>query len=167
MNTIKNSGDFEDPMEFELRREGDRILFRANPADEFVPARVVRLRPLDSDQEQISIMRQEKKQELAYLHSLFEAPVQARPIIIDELQRRYFIPEIKRIIKLVVRLGNYYLDVDTNAGERHIIMHNPAKNVLWLQPDRCVLRDSQKNWFAIQNTAALDSQSQAWIKQAF
>ena len=153
--------------QFELKLEGDDLYFRADQASDYVPVRLIRLRPFDGSLTYLSIMHISKKRELFLIRTEADIPVQFRSLIERVLAQRYFTPAIEAINTLFVRLGNYYLDVQTDLGPKKIVVSSPQKNVQWLAPTQCLIQDTSGCYYRVDDLSKMDRKSQAYLQSAF
>jgi len=145
--------------QYKLRRNGDQILVYCSEQSEGLPARVVWARPLTSPGGATCILHATKKEELLLLETIDDLDDISRNIVQEELQRRYFLPRITRVIKTKATFGNRYWEVETDCGRRQFLMKSPETNATWLSDDRCILRDTLGNCYEIKSLKELDSAS--------
>ncbi len=84
---------------------------------------------------------------------------ESRDLLISELESRYLIPVILRIIDIRAHLGTLYWKVLTDAGSTRFALKDPSENVMWLTEDHIVLRDCLGNRYEIESLSGLDRQS--------
>lgn len=77
----------------------------------------------------------------------------------EELDRRYFAPEIKKITSVKEKFGYYYWDTETSAGKITFILNNPFSNIRTLEDGRVFIGDLDGNNFSIPDPQKLDPQS--------
>ena len=146
-----------------IRRFGDRILYRASAEAEEVPARIVWARPLTSEGQEISILLEEKKEELVFLSSVEELDEESRRIALEELAQNSIMPEIKRVESANANFGLRFWKVDTDRGTVQFLMHSPETSVLEPSPGRMILRDTMENVYDIPDVGTMDEASQVKI----
>ena len=144
-----------------LRRRGDQLVVYPPGRKEAVPARIVWARPLTGPGGVASILHASKKEEIAILQSFDHLDETSRGVLEEELQRRYFLPSIIRVIKTKAAFGNRYWDVETDCGPRQFLMKSPETNATWLTDDHCILRDTLGNCYEIESIEKLDPESRA------
>ena len=152
---------------FQLRLNAGEIEYRDCGSDSWIPARVVRLRPVSDRNAGVSIMHAHKRHELQLVLPEDLISRENQQIIDDELGSRYYVPRITQIHSMIIRLGNYYFSVSTDYGVRKLVLNTPARNVNWVSASRCIIRDTDGNFFEIPDTTLLDAQSQDFIRHAF
>ncbi len=144
---------------FKLFRKGDKVILRYTETGEEIPVRLAWVRPLTGFGKEVSILDAKKKKELAMLTEPNHPDPETRKIIEEELQYRYFLPKITRIIKTEAQVGNRYWDVETDRGQRQFILKSPSTNVLWVNTDRCIIKDTMGNCYEIESLKSLDPHS--------
>ena len=100
-----------------------------------------------------------KGEEIGMIERLADFDAQAQALIIEELDRRYFAPTIKKIHSLHEKFGYLYFDVTTSAGRSEFIMSNPSGSFRTLEDGRIFMYDIDGNCYCIQNPEALDKAS--------
>ncbi len=97
--------------------------------------------------------------EIGMIERLADFDEQAQVLILEELDRRYFAPAIKKIHSLHEKYGYLYFDVTTSAGRSEFIMSNPSNSFRTLEDGRIFMYDIDGNCFCVQDPAALDKAS--------
>lgn len=80
-------------------------------------------------------------------------------LIREELDRRYFIPEITRIFSMKEKYGYHYTEAQTSAGRVKFVMNNPSNNIRTLEDGRVLITDTDGNCFCLPDPSKLDKQS--------
>ncbi len=94
--------------------------------------------------------------------SLFDADTVA--LLNEELDRRYFIPEITKIYSMKEKYGYHYTEAQTSAGRVQFVMNNPSNNIRTLEDGRVLITDTDGNCFCLPDPARLDRQSYRLIE---
>ena len=144
---------------FRLRRAGDQVLYHPGDGQEPIPVRLSWARPLTDRGGQVVILRADKKKEVATLTEIEQLDVTSREVIEEELQRRYFMPKITKVVSTAATFGNRYWHVETDRGTRRFLMKCPETDAMWITDDRCVLKDVLGNCYEIASISDLDSVS--------
>ncbi|MCI8387733.1 MAG: DUF1854 domain-containing protein [Clostridiales bacterium] len=128
--------------------------------------RVVILRsfPVTNPNEFLSVREPDSKKQgrgkeigmIRYM-STFDEATQA--LFKEELDRRYFTPEIKKINSVKDKFGYLYWDVVTTAGNVTFVLNNPFSNIRILEDGRILINDIDGNVFEILEPQKLDSAS--------
>ena len=151
-----------DPHPGVLRREGDKVVYRADDGVE-TAVRILWARPLSKRGGPLSIMAAEKKREVAYLPGLDCLSGESRRIALEELAGGMIMARITAVRSVRPRFGNYYWDVETDRGSRRFLLNSPETNAMYPEPDVIVVRDVSGNCFEINPLSGLDSLSRKEI----
>lgn len=89
--------------------------------------------------------------------NLFDAETIA--ILTEELERRYFTPEIDKIMSVKDKFGYLYFDAVTSAGKVSFTMTNPYSNFRKLENGSVLISDIDGNCFRITDPEKLDRSS--------
>ena len=100
-----------------------------------------------------------KGEEIGMIERLDAFDEQAQSLILEELDRRYFTPAIKKIHSLHEKYGYLYFDVTTTAGRSEFIMSNPSGSFRTLEDGRIFMYDIDGNCYCVQDPEALDKAS--------
>jgi hypothetical protein len=85
-------------------------------------------------------------------------------LINDELEVRYFTPEIKKITSAKEKFGYTYWEAETTAGSASIVLNNPFSNIRVLEDKRIFISDMDGNCFIIPDPSKLDKLSYKYIE---
>ena len=85
-------------------------------------------------------------------------------LINDELEVRYFTPEIKKITSAKEKFGYTYWEAETTAGNASIVLNNPFSNIRVLEDMRIFISDMDGNCFVIPDPSKLDKLSYKYIE---
>jgi len=128
--------------------------------------RVVPLRafPITDPDEYIAIRLPETKKkgkgfEIGMINSISDFDEATQKLIDEELSRRYFTPDIKKIYSFKEKFGFYYCDVETSSGKISFVMNNPTSNIRTLEDNRVYISDIDGNCFEITDPNKLDKLS--------
>ncbi|MBP8953257.1 MAG: DUF1854 domain-containing protein [Armatimonadetes bacterium] len=122
-----------------LEIEGDRTVLRL---------RVARLFPITRRREFISFADGDDT-EIGVLRELRSLPKPMRRIVLEELRRQYFVPEITRVHSLKDEFGVLYWDVDTSRGRRKFVVREARDNIREFESGRMQITDVDGNLFEI------------------
>jgi len=148
--------------EFCLVRKHDQIFLKYTDAEDEVPVRLAWARPISGRGREISLL-DEKKKEILMIESLAELDPDSRAIAETELEKRYLVPQITRVISTAPHFGSRYFHVETNLGPRRFVLKDPNKNATWVTEDHLVIRDTLGNRYEINPFSTLDARSQAEV----
>ena len=86
--------------------------------------------------------------------NLFDAETVA--VLTEELERRYFTPEITKIMSVKDKFGYLYFDAVSSAGKVSFTMTNPYSNFRKLENGSVLITDIDGNCFRITDPDKLD-----------
>jgi len=127
---------------FHLSRRHDQVVFQYDKEDVEIPVRILLVAPLSDGKRIVSILHQEKKEELILIKSLETIDGTNKKIIEEEIERCYFFPKITKINDVSIHLGDYYWDVVTDKGGKKFLLSSPSVNMRWVSTQRIILCDS-------------------------
>ncbi len=124
----------------------------------------VRAFPLSDPNEFISIREPESKEkgkgaEIGFIRRLSDFDEATVALLNEELNRRYFIPEISKIYSLKEKFGYCYFEAETSAGKVSFVMSNPMSNIRILEDDSVLMTDIDGNCFSIHDPLKIDKAS--------
>lgn len=128
--------------------------------------RVIILRsfPITNPNEFLSVREPDSKKqgrgkEIGMIRRMSDFDDETQRIFLEELDRRYFTPEIKKINSVKDKFGYLYFDVVTSAGNVTFVLNNPYNNVRVLEDQRILVSDIDGNIFIIPDPTKLDPSS--------
>ena len=124
----------------------------------------VRAFPITDPEEFISIKEPDSKEkgkgaEIGMVRRLSDFDEATVALLREELSRRYFTPEIKKITGVKEKFGYSYWDAETSAGKVSFVMTNVSSNIRMLEDGRVFIHDIDGNCFCISDPAKLDKAS--------
>jgi hypothetical protein len=135
---------------------------RLEIADEACWLRVVVLRafPLTQPTRYFSV-RDGAGNEIGVLASLDDLDAASRDLLEAEIERRYMVSTIHRVVSVKERFGTVDWEVETHRGRRRFTTRDLREHVLRPSPNHCLITDVEENRFEIPDIEALDAASQA------
>jgi hypothetical protein len=128
----------------------DRVfLHRAFPFDD--PYRYISV--LDKDQNEIGI-----------IGDLRNIEPEIRKLLEEELERKYYTPEIKAIKQVKERYGFSYWKVETDIGPLQFTVQDTYRSILRVTPTRIFIVDMNGNRYEVPDLEALDRKSYRLIE---
>lgn len=88
---------------------------------------------------------------------------ESRNIIAKDLERRYFVPQVDRVLYVKEEFGTIYWTVETDKGESDIVVRNLRDNLQELSPTRVIITDIHGNRYEFNNFQRFDSKTQSLI----
>lgn len=116
--------------------------------------------PLSYPEKEI-VLQGEEKQELGIIEDLKTLKSDIRKAILDQLERRYFLPQVTMIHKMTERFGSAIWDLETDRGRVAISTRQLNEAVRELGPHRFLIVDVEGNRYEIKDLNDLPSESQA------
>ena len=118
--------------------------------------------PIGMPTEYISVADGENK-EIAIIKSLLDLSDEQMSIVADELNKRYFCPEVYEIKSVKDKMGYVYMEmsIGTQAGkfEKNCAVKDVSRNIRMLDDNRLLIFDVDGNRYIINSLAALDKKS--------
>jgi len=118
--------------------------------------------PVQNPSEYISVADRENK-EIAIIRALTDLKDDQLRIVSDELNRRYYCPEILEIKSVRDKLGYVYMEMVVYAGgerhERNAAINDVNKNIRLLDANRLIVFDVDGNRFMVNSLDKLDKKS--------
>lgn len=132
--------------------------------EEFERVVAVRCFPVTNPDEFVSIREPDSKKkgrgkEIGMIRRMSDMPKETQTLLNEELDRRYFTPEIKKITAMKEKFGYSYWDVETTAGKVTFVLNNPFHNIRVLEDESVFINDIDGNCFKIPDINKLDAQS--------
>ena len=128
--------------------------------------RVVVLRsfPVTNPNEFLSVREPDSKKqgrgkEIGMIRRISDFDADTQALLREELDRRYFTPQIQKIFSVKDKFGYLYWEAQTTAGHVTFVMNNPFSNIRVLEDGRILINDIDGNVFEIHNPAKLDAAS--------
>ncbi len=144
--------------DFELNRNafGRLVLTAANGEihEGVVPVRAF---PIAAPEEGIALLG-EDGHELAWIDRLADLPAQLRGLVVDELARREFMPEIRRLRQVSSFATPCTWEVETDRGETSFVLKG-EEDIRRLGTSSLLIADAHGIQFLIRDLAALDRHS--------
>jgi hypothetical protein len=130
--------------------EGDRSYTRV---------KVVHAAPLTQPDRYFCIL-DIKDEAICLVTDLSDLPEESRPLVHEELDKRYLTAEVQKIVALQNEYGVTYWTVETDRGRREFVAKSVAENAQWLSETRLMIFDVDGNRFEVPDMKALDRKSQ-------
>ena len=117
---------------------------------------VYRTFPVTMPEEFISIREaDEKAREIGVVEKLSELDPETAKMLKEQLDLRYFTPEITKIFDIKTEYGYGYFHVMTTYGECRFTIHNGGSSVISLTDTRIVINDLDGNRFEVPDITKL------------
>lgn len=151
-----------------IRSEGGLVSLKLKNDDGSIEffERVLPIRsfPITDPDEFIAIREPDSKDkgkgdEIGMIRKLSDFDKEAQELLGEELQRRYFTPQLSKIYSVKDKFGYSYWEVQTSAGKISFVMNNPSSNIRTLEDGRVFIHDIDGNCFEITEPEKLDKAS--------
>src|SRR5436309_2895662 len=84
---------------------------------------------------------------------------ESRKLLEEELELRYFVPVVERVVSMKEEFGSVYWTVRTNRGQADFVVRNPKDSTQELSGNRVILTDVDGNRFEFPDVSKLDRTS--------
>lgn len=148
-----------DPSRLQFARHGDGLRLTIEGECCYGAVSAVRAFPLSEPLRFLSL-RDANDDEIGLLADAAPLDAASRKLLEEELDRRYMVPVITGVRRVVERFGTVEWHVATDRGERTFTTRNLRENVTQPAPTRYLISDVDGNRFDIRDIAALDAASQ-------
>ena len=118
--------------------------------------------PVSETNRYISLMDEESN-EIGIIEDIKHLPHESRKILVEELQRRYFMPKIIKINALEGQFGITQWVVETSQGDVQFSMRS-RYDIVTLGNGRILIKDADGNRYEIENYHKLDPKSLALLE---
>ncbi|HSV74565.1 MAG TPA: DUF1854 domain-containing protein [Chthonomonadales bacterium] len=81
---------------------------------------------------------------------------ESRAVLEEELDRRYFLPVVRRVISVTEEFGTIYWTFETDRGRKEAVVRSLRDNLQEVAADRVLLTDVEGNRYDIPDFNALD-----------
>jgi hypothetical protein len=150
------------PKKVRFFRHGATLRLTIEAERSVLKVAVVRAFPLSHPHQYLSV-RDGKNQEVGLLVDLTELDKESRRLVAEELERRYLVPVIRRVIRITERFGTVDWEVETDRGVCRFTTRGAREKVIQPSAGRYLLTDVDDNRYDVRDLAALDPASQAWL----
>ena len=103
--------------------------------------------------------------ELGVIKHVSELAPESSALLIDELQKKYAMPKVIRILSTKQRFGITDWEVETIDGEDNFATRNSDEFYLTITDDRIIILDLDERCFEIPSISQLDVKSQTLLKR--
>jgi hypothetical protein len=151
-----------DPAKLCFFRHGATLRLTIEDEASYLKVSVMRAFPLSHPNQYLSVRDGEYK-EIGLLVDPTTLDRDNQSLLAEELERRYVVPVIRRIIGIKERFGTVDWEVETDRGVRTFTTRNMREKVVQPSPGRYLLTDVDENRYDVRDLAALDPASQSWL----
>lgn len=155
---------FLDPKKLRFFTAGATLRLTLEHECSYLKVAVLRAFPLSQPRRYLSI-RDAGGAEIGMLVNPEALDPESRRLVEADLERRYMVSCIHRILAMKERFGVVEWDVETHRGSCKFTTRDLRDNVLHPQPDQYLFTDVDGNRYTVININGLDPQSRAWLLQ--
>lgn len=119
--------------------------------------------PFETESEYICVQN-EDKEEVGMITALSAFSDEQKTLVTGEIQKKYFAPKIRRIVKMKERFGVTYWDCETDFGLKQFTVKDPHRNILRLGEDRAFVVDVDGCRYEIESLEGMDKKSHSKIE---
>ena len=149
---------FLDPKRLRFFRHGVTLRLTLEADRSYLAVAVIRAFPLSARDRFLSV--RSGGEEVGVIASPAELSADDRKLIEEDLQRRYLVPAVKRIVSAKERFGTVDWTMETDRGTCRFTTRNLRENVQQPAPGRIILNDVDGNRYDIRNVDDLSLDSQ-------
>lgn len=114
--------------------------------------------PFDMPTKFISVLDKDGK-EYGIIKDIDDLDDEAKTIVLEALERKYYTPEITKILNIKERFGFSYWNVETNCGRIDFTLQDTFRSIARISDKRIIITDINGNRFNITNVESLDHSS--------
>ena len=129
---------------------------------EEIPVRPMRAFPFSDAVHFVALLDGEGS-EVELIPDLGELPAEPRTLLLQELEKSYFLPELIRVHDITDDFGIQRWEVETDRGPR-VFEVRSREDLRWLHPGHLIVRDVDGNRYEIKRFDDLDTRSRLKIE---
>jgi hypothetical protein len=114
--------------------------------------------PFDSPDKVISV-QQEDGFEIGVIRDINDFDDKTAKILRETLDRKYFVPEIKKIVSTKDRFGFVYFKCETDCGFCEFVVRNPFGSIIRVSETKIFIIDIDGNRYSVKDVSKLDKKS--------
>lgn len=157
--------EYLDHTKLQFSKRGDALMLTVEGDRSYLKVRAVRAFPLSELTEFIGLLDAISGKEIGMIRNLRDIEAGARQLIQHEIDKRYFVPKVTKIVQAKKEFGTIYWDVETDRGGRKFVMRGLRDSVHEIEPGRYLINDVEGNRLEVPQLEQLDPRSLAiWDK---
>jgi hypothetical protein len=138
------------------------LKLKPEESGEEIAVRPMRAFPL-SDPEHFVALLDSDGSEVALIEDLAALPERPRELLLQELEKSYFLPQVVRVLEITDDFGIQRWEVETDRGLR-VFEVRSREDLRWVYPGQLLIRDVDGNRYEIKRFDDLDTQSRLKIE---
>lgn len=147
-----------DPKQVHLFRSGGLTRLTLQGDRSYIRVTVARAFPLSNPERYLGFLDGGGK-DIGLIADPAQMDPESRRLAMEEVEKRYFVPTVKKIISVKEEFGTTYWKVDTDRGEKEIVARNLRDNIQELSSTRVLITDVDGNRFEFPDLNRLDGKS--------
>jgi hypothetical protein len=151
-----------DPRTLRFLKHGATLRLTVEADRSYVRVAILRAFPLSEPRRFLSV-RDGAQKEVGLIVDLTELSAEGQALVQEDLDRRYLIPAVTRIVSAKERFGTVDWTIETDRGVCRFTTRNLRENVQRPAPGRIILNDVDGNRYDIRHLDALDRTSQDFL----
>lgn len=163
--SIEKSSDIGvlSPKDCKFRRNKNGFLALYNGSDEYKRVFLVRALPLTDPLRCISVFDAEDK-EIGIIEDVNELYEESAILVKEELDSRYFCPEVTEIRSINDKMGYFYFDVAIKGFKKTFAVKDISKNIRQMDDGVIMLTDVDGNRFKIPDIRKISPKSRRLLE---
>lgn len=132
----------------------------------FERVEIIRAFPITNPDDYLAVRNASggRRDEIGLIPSIHLFDEETVALLNEELDRRYFIPEITKLYSMKEKYGYHYAEALTSAGRIKFVMNNPSNSIRTLEDGRILITDTDGNCFCLRDPQKLDKASYRMIE---
>ncbi len=151
------------PSDVRFGRSGDGQIIMRRSGAFIVVGTLMAASPITDPRHMVSV-RNEHGEEVGILSDVDALDEISRQIVVEELERTYFMPRITDVYDIHDDLGVVSWEVATDKGDRSFHVRNIRQNVRKMGRRRLVIRDVDGNRYEIRDWARLPAPAEKLLE---
>jgi hypothetical protein len=153
---------FLEPHRLRFHAHGARLRMTIADDCSYLEVTVIPAFPLSEPRRYVSVRSADSK-EIGIIADARDLDRESRRLVEQDLERRYIVPVIMRVVAIKERFGTIDWTVETDRGPRRFTTRNLRENVVQPTPSRYLITDVDGSRYDVRDLAALDNTSQALL----
>ncbi len=165
-STIDEGAAFElrvlDPQQVKIFRVAGVVRLTLENNRSWTRAQPMRAFPLSNPDQYIGFLDVQNK-DIGIITNPALLDAESRKIMEEELEKRYFVPLIRKVLSVKEEFGTVTWKVETDRGQRDIMVRNIRDNLQELSASRIIVTDVDGNRYEFPDISRIDGRSQGII----
>ncbi len=158
IHSITHEVRFLDPSELRLFRTGGVVRATIEGDRCWLKVDVARAFPVSDPEHYIGLLDGAGK-DIGMIVDPSRLDADSRNVLVEELELRYFVPVVERILSVKEEFGAVYWQAETSRGRKEIVVRNLKDSTLELPGNRVIITDVDGNRFEFPDIGKLDGES--------